>query len=656
MTTSEQTPAEKSKSCVPYGRWNSPITVDVIAKEVVGFGDLIVDSSSHRIYHLERRPEDARFVLVDTEKKRDVSGKDFNVRCVINAYGGRPAVAQDSSVYFTNFPDLRVYQLAGNTCKSVSPIKPEWRYGDITIHPTEPLLVCVLEDNTDPTPTGIRSSLAVINVNSCSVNMISEGWDFYADPAVSPDGKSLAFTRWNHPDSAFHSMQLVAADVILENGRLRLANETIVAGEPGHSIAQQPQWLSNNTLLFVFDVSGWGQLWTYTMGQRASPVLSEPIREDFSEAHWYHGLSSYAILNEDQVLCATLKDGSSRLYLLDIRSGALHSIPNPYVNMRQFRKISNTSAVLLGSTNDQGEVIVRLSLSTSRDGEIHPQFEVLARSNDIELAPSFIPRPRHLLLTDKRGRDLHAFLYSPTSPHSVGLPDEKPPAVISFHSGPNSRRSAGFDWMKVLYTSRGWAWIDVMFGGTVGFGREYQERLNGLWGILDVDDCAEGTRQIAERGLIDVKRVVIRGGTSGGYGVLRSCVLYPDLYSAGVSLCGVADLRSLQEKVLKFQLHYIQRLVGGEPDEIPDVYKERSPLYTAENIRTPLLLVHGRLDQQVPVEQTETIAEAVRATGGRAELIIFEDEAHGFYKAKNVKAAYQAELDLYEEIFGFSTK
>lgn len=383
-------------------------------------------------------------------------------------------MVRDGVVFFTNLSDSRVYKAVNETCVPVSPgtcqffmnfciltvssVRPEWVYGDLSIHPSQPFLVCVREDHTNPAPTAVLTSLVSLNVGTSTVYTISEGWGFYADPIVSPNGKRLAFTRWNHPDSAFHSLQLVVSDISIRSCRLTITHEIIVAGGPVRTVAQQPQWLSDDTLIFTFDVSGWGQPWMYTVGQTPTPVLLSPLQEDFSEPHWYHGLSSYALLDGDRAVCSSVKDGFSQLHFLDIKCGTLERLPNPYVNIRQVRRLNASSVVFVGSTTDQDETIVRLTFTSSSSDGQSAHFSVLAQSNDIDLSPAFIPHPQHLLLSDKQGRDLHVLYYPPTSPHYEGVDHEKPPAVIMFHSGPNSRPTAGFDWMRAFYTSRGWAW------------------------------------------------------------------------------------------------------------------------------------------------------------------------------------------------------
>ncbi|GJE92806.1 hypothetical protein PsYK624_089630 [Phanerochaete sordida] len=563
---------------------------------------------------------------------------------------------RNNVIYFTNIPDFRIYKAVRGSCEAVSPVRPEWHFGDLDIHPSQDVIACVREDLTDPAPGAVQTTLVAANTADGTVSTLAEGWDFYADPLFSPDGSRIAYTRWNHPDSAFHSMQLVVADVVEGDNHITLANEVVVAGEPGESVAQQPQWLSNDELMFVYDVSGWGQPWRFCVGGLAHPILASPLTEDFSEAHWWHGTSTYAVLSPSFALCSALSAGFARLYLLDINRGSLHLLDNPYPALKQVRAMSDTAVVFVGSNATQGPAIIQLTVLPGADSKWSAKFEVIAPSSAIGLSEDYMPVPRALELSDDEGRPLYALYFPPTSPNFEALPGEVPPALVSFHPGPNYRPTSGFDWIRLLYTSRGWAWVEVMFGGSTGFGREYQQRLEGQIGIRDVNDVKDATRQMIELGLIDINRVALRGGASGGYGVLRSLILHPKFYAAGTSYFGLIDLKDIHEASQKFQMHYAKHLVGGYPDEIPDTYRERSPRYNPDAISDPVLLIYGKVSEQVPIAQIQQFADAIRSDGHRADLLALENEGHRMRDAKSWALAYQAELAFFEDVLGFAKK
>lgn len=326
------------------------------------------------------------------------------------------------------------------------------------IHPSLDVVACVREDLTDPAPSAVQTTLVAVNTAAGTVSTIAEGWDFYADPLFSPDGSRIAYTRWNHPDSAFHSMQLVVADVVGSGNDIALANEVVVAGNPGESVAQQPQWLSEVEIIFIYDVSGWGQPWRFRVEGSAHPILPSPLAEDFSEAHWFHGISTYAVLSPTLALCSALSAGFAKLYVLNIVNGSLQELDSPYPALKQVRATSATSIVFVGSNATQRPAIIELTLLPGADGGWEAKFEVIAPSSAIGLSADYMPVPRALQLSDDEGRPLHVLYFPPTSPDFEGFPVEVPPALVSFHPGPNYRPTVGFDWVRLLYTSRGWAW------------------------------------------------------------------------------------------------------------------------------------------------------------------------------------------------------
>ncbi|KAK7031949.1 Alpha/Beta hydrolase protein [Favolaschia claudopus] len=278
-------------------------------------------------------------------------------------------------------------------------------------------------------------------------------------------------------------------------------------------------------------------------------------------------------------------------------------------------------------------------------------FNVLASSSKTPVSDGFAPRPEPLVLGDSMGRDIHALFFPPTHPQFAGPQDKKPPCVIRFHPGPTSRTSPAFSWDRVLYTSRGWAWLDVMYSGSIGYGRQYMERLDGQGGELDVQDCVEATRQTAAKGLIDGNRVVLTG--AGGPSVLMSVINFPDFYAAACSQFSVCDIAELYRKSLKLQLFYSSLLLGGTPEEVPQIYKARSPLFHARKIRSPILLAHGAQDPVIPVWQTDAIAREIQESGGQVEYLRFEDEGHGVRRAENLRLLQERQLAFFESTLGF---
>ncbi|KAJ7624941.1 alpha/beta-hydrolase [Roridomyces roridus] len=634
-----------------YGAWQSPVTPAIISDQVVAYEAIAVDSVNGKIYHVERRLIEGRSVLVDSGQRQDVIDMEYNCRSVVHGYGGAPVAIRDGVIFFTNAPDMRIYKIEGDSVRAVTPDAPQFRFACLTLHPVySHLMVAVREDHSNPKPANVVDTVVCTDLRTGTSKVIVSGSDFYANPVFSPSGRKLAWLRWNHPDMPFRSTQLVVADVRLSSdGQISVRDEIVVAGKPHVSVAQQPLWVDEDTVVFLHDVDGWLQPWVHNTLSR--PILQHIIPGDFAEAMWGLGMSSCAIFDDDHILSVVVMKGFASLILISISSGACEEIPSAFVDIKYLKRISPYQFVFVGSKIDAGEAVVKLSFDR---GVANPTFQVLASSSATPVPAGFVARPERFVSTDSAGRDVYALFYPPTNPDFVAPENEKPPCVVNFHAGPTSRTTPQFLWDRILYTSRGWAWLDVMFSGSSGYGRKYMERLDGKAGDLDVQDCVEATRQTASKGVIDIHRVVVTGSIPGGPSVLMSLINFPDFYAAGTSKVSVCDLAELHRKAPKLQLHYLELVLGGSPEEVPDVYKARSPLFHAGKIRAPVLLAHGKLDLVVPVDQTDAIAEEIRKHGGRVEYLRFEDEGHGFRKAESVRHVQERQLAFFEGVFGFN--
>ncbi|KAJ7652778.1 alpha/beta-hydrolase [Mycena polygramma] len=632
-----------------YGAWPSPVTPAIISDQVVAYESVAVDSANGKVYHVERRPAEGRSVLVDSRKRADLIKRKYNCRSVVYEYGGAPVAVRDGTVYFTNFPDMRIYKVAGSDVTPVTPDQPQFRFGNLTLHPSHRhLMVAIREDQTNPNSADVIDTVVSLNLETGLSKIISQGWDFHANPVFNPSGTKLAWLRWNHPDMAFRSTQLVVGDLCLdEDGHISITNEITIAGEPGISVAQQALWMDDNTLVFLYDISGWMQPWIHILGGDIRPILNEPILGEFAEPMWGLGMSSYAILDADHLLCTVVRKGFTSFIIVCISNGTFEELPSDFVEMKYVKRVGPNQVVFVGSKIDAGEAVVTLTLDRGRS-----VFKVLASSSKSGVPDGFTARPEPLVLADSTGRDIHALFFPPTNPRFAGPPEEKPPCVMYLHAGPTARTTPKFSWERILYTSRGWAWLEVMYSGSSGYGRQYIERLDGGLAELDVQDCVEATRQTAAKGLLDIDRVVVTG--AGGASVLMSLINFPDFYAAATSQFSVCDVADLPRKAPKLQLFYPALLLGGSPEEIPDVYRARSPLFHADRIKIPLLLAHGAEDLVIPVEQTDAIVDEIKRHGGQVEYLRFEDEGHGFRRAASIKLVQERMLAFFEKVFGFN--
>ncbi|KAI0072243.1 alpha/beta-hydrolase [Panus rudis PR-1116 ss-1] len=643
----------------PYGTWKSPITSDSLVESSVGVENIIVDPITSTIYHIEKRPsEGGRSVLVKSEEGVDVVEKGWNVRTGVHEMGGAAATVYDGTAYFSNFGDNRVYKLKeGGKPEAITPEKKEHRFADFAVHPQDKrLIVSILEDHTKPDPADVVNTLAVIDSQTQSVSVLLSGADFYAAPTFSPDGSYFAWQQWSHPDMPWEGGEIHVAKVAIDQSgsKLTLTGAIHVAGKRNAISAADPIWLTNDTLLFTSDESGYQNPYTYTVSMgKVAPVLSEPVPEDFSLPGWSLGVRYGAALDKEgkTILFTAVREGRSHLYVLTRHSGAIEEITCPFVTVRDIVRVTDDNVVFVGAKADEPASIV---LASIKDYAL-PRFSpIKALSAAAAFPRELFSKPQPIqLLVPPNGDPLYVVYYPPTNPDYVEPDGEKPPCVVSAHGGPTSCTDQSLSLTKQFYTSRGWAWLDVNYSGSSGYGRKYIERLAGQWGIADARDAALAAQTLSRppHNLIDPTRIAIRGQSAGGYTVLTSLCSYPDVFTVGTSFFGISDLKKLEEFTHKFESHYMEKLLGGTVKEIPDEYDRRSPVHNADKIKAPLLIQQGSLDAIVPPNQAEAIVKTIREKGGRIEYIVFEGEGHGWRKAENIKKSIEEELSFYEDVF-----
>ncbi|KAJ7695401.1 alpha/beta-hydrolase [Mycena rosella] len=665
----------------PYGTWNSPISSLMIAKMSVSTEDVLVDPVTSAVYYIEKRPEEGgRNVIVAHADGFDVFGGDWNARTAVQEYGGAPATVYDNIILFSNFDDGQVYKV--DVVRRSAPIpmtsKDNCRFADFAIHPQNPnLVVCIMEDHTKPGPENVVNSLVCLNTLTLEepTTLIS-GSDFYSSTSFSTDGTLLTWTEWAHPDmpwdgSAWTREQVFVAAVDINEARLQLAPNRLprlrVAGKPSAISAVQPTWFNAHTLMFSCDISGYHNPWVSTVNMDAKTVctvetqavFADPLMLDFADPSWWLGGSNFAVLDDANALFAASKDGRTVLYVV-CTDGNLWEIPSPFAHIVRMRRVAHRTVVFIGSKVDKGPALVLCSL-TDPANPFTPIFTPLDKDDgsfDSPLSDSLIshPVPMSVLVPADKSSELsplHLVYYPPKNPLYKGLPLERPPAIVNVHGGPTSLERQNLNLEKQFFTSRGWLWIDVNYSGSSNYGRGYIDRLRGNWGVSDVHDCVQAVLHLSssDHSLIDRKRVVIRGGSAGGYTTLVALSQSDtnlQVFAAGASSYGISDLRKLTELTHKFQSWYAQTLVGGAYQDIPEVYRARSPVFHAHNIKVPLLILQGEEDPIVPLVQAQDMIRVIKEGGGTAECVVFGGEGHGWRKAETIRKALDLELNFYE--------
>jgi dipeptidyl aminopeptidase/acylaminoacyl peptidase len=628
-------PESSRKQAAPCGAWASPISAAVVAAGSTPLSGVLLDGAD--LYWLAgRASEGGRTTLLRQRGSRvqELTPAPFNARTRVHEYGGGAVLAADGRVWFSHFADNRVYKIDRDGGDPV-PVSEggALRWADFVLDRAHARLIGVREDHSAGEAYPVNT-LCTLGADGKQV-VLDDGYDFYSSPRLSPDGKQLAWLCWDHPRMPWEGTELwladVSADGLLTNGRL-------IAGGPAEAIVQ-PEWSPGGTLYFVSDRSGWWNLHRYEHGV-VHPVC--PREAEFGLPHWVFGQAMYGFRSDGEIVCAYIEGGVSVLARLDVRSGALTPIDTPYQEIRELRVNGDTIAFLGGAPTIATEV-ARIDLATGRR-------EVLARS--IEQLPDvgYLSVPQTISYPSADGRTSHAFYYPPTNADYEPLPGELPPLMVIGHGGPTGMASSTLKLATQFWTSRGIAVLDVNYGGSTGFGRAYRDLLKEQWGVVDVEDCVAGARYLADQGLADRERLVIRGGSAGGLTTL--CALaFHDVFKAGASYYGVSDLKGLDADSHKFESHYNEYLIA--PKERADaVYAQRSPINHTEKLRRPMIFFQGLDDKVVPPPQSEVMVEALRARGVPVAYLTLEGEGHGFRKADSIVRTLEAELYFYLRVFG----
>ena len=429
--------------------------------------------------------------------------------------------------------------------------------------------------------------------------------------------------------------ELHVADVEADGS---LSNECVVMGGSEESVFQ-PAWRSDGTLHAVSDRTGWWNLYRRE-GEDWVPYREEDAEYGFPQ--WGFGLATYAFLDDGRVAVVVTRDGEQSFEL--VGPDGSRDVPDvPFEGFDPRLRSDGESVYVLAGGPATPAQVARWTLGEGTN--------VLRDGSDIDLDDAYVSTPEHISFPTRDGAEAYAFVYPPTNPDVKPPDDERPPVVVFAHGGPTSATYPTFDLSKQFFTSRGLAVVDVNYRGSTGHGREYREALYGEWGVTDVNDCIDAARYLAESGRVDGDRMAVRGGSAGGFVVL-STLAFHDEMAAGTSHFGVADLTRLAELTHKFESLYLDQLVGPYPDAA-DTYEARSPVNHADDIDAPVLLLQGDEDQVVPLSQAEEMVDALAGSDVPHDLLVFENEQHGFRRAESRKRAHEAEIAFYGGIFGF---
>ncbi len=626
----------------PYGFWTSPITSDLVVANSIRLEEVALDGGA--IYWSETQPQKQGRTFVyragadgEAERVTPEDANAFSVRTRAHEYGGGSFVVSDGVIFFSNNSDQRLYrQEAGKPPSPITPASPgaadALRYADGILDRPRGRMICVREDHTGA-GEAITALVAVDLSGSAAPRVLVEGNDFYSTPRLSPDANRLSWLTWRHPDMPWVVSEAWVGDV-LEDGTI--GNARRVAGGGTESVFQ-PQWSPDGELYFVSDRgSGWWNLYR-ERGGAIEPIA--PMEAEFGRPQWQFGMSTYAFESAGRLIACFVRDRAWALTAIDTRSKRLEIIATPFTDIAQLRAAPGR-AVFIGGWPSEAPALVDLDLGSGT-------LRILRRSfvlrDDVR---RHVSAPEAIAFPTSGGETARALYYPPFSPDFAAEGAEKIPVLVKSHGGPTSAASSTLSLSTQYWTSRGVGVIDVNYRGSAGYGRPYRLRLEKVWGLVDVEDCVAGARWLVKNRNADPKRLMISGGSAGGYTTLRALTSEDKTFSAGASYYGVSDLEALARDTHKFESRYLDWLIGPYPQD-RETYVERSPINHADRLSAPVIFFQGSADRVVPPNQTELMVGALRERGVPVGYFLFEGEQHGFRKAETIKRALDAELYFY---------
>ncbi len=647
------------------GSWVSQVGTALVAGKSTALSMLRADGAA--LLWLESRPAEAGRVVLcrqeGTAAPQELTPAPFDVGSRVHEYGGGGYASSGGRIGFSHRPDGSVWLIEPGSAPRAICTVPGLRFADLCFTPDGRWLIAVREDHRDPRAAQPEAAIVALRLDApagldasadpagAAGEVLVRGADFLSSPRVSPDGGTLAWIAWDHPAMPWDATRLHRASIVHDaHGRIGLSEGRCLAGAgrdatPGEAL-MQPGFDGDGALHVCSDRSGWWNLYRVGTDGALTPLCA--MQREIGVPPWVFGQRSYRFMADGSVIAAAVDQG--RVLPLHLRDGAARTLPiGPVAECPVL--LSRPDGPWLGwlrAAPDQAAAV--LTAPFPRPAEAAPV--IVAEAHALSLAAEDIAVAEAIRCRAPDGSAVHAFYYAPTNRRHAMPPGERPPLVVMAHGGPTGMTSDAFSLRVQWWTSRGIGVVDVNYGGSTGFGRAYRERLDGQWGVVDVDDCIAACSHLIEAGRADPARIAIRGSSAGGFTVLAA-LTRSTLFSAAACLYGIGELRSLAAETHKFERHYLDRLLGRLPEH-GATYDARSPIRHLQALRCPVIFFHGTEDRVVPIAQTRAMARALEQRGIRVAVHEFEGEAHGFRREHTIRQVLELELAFYGELWGFT--
>lgn len=605
----------------PFGLWPSPVSA-ISAANKMRFEDVQFDRSGDSLLWVEGRSGSG--ILVHKKKnnaRKDITSTNYSIRGGIG-YGGGEFSCPEKAVIFSE-KSGRIFRMDIDSGQPIPLTPPYGAFADPQGSPDGQWIVSVFSDGTTD-----LLSLIPMDGNGWPIQLV-RGADFYTTPRWHPNGKTFAWVEWDHPNMPWDGTRLKLGR--LEGNPPRLVDSHIVAGDESIP-AMQPQFSPDGRYLSYLVSNGeWEDLILLEVKTGESRILLHGEGFHLAQPAWIQGMRSYAWSFDSQyIFIIQNRGGFSSLSIVEIESGEKKKIDtDPYTWITQISAspISNDVA-FLGTAPGIPSRVVRIQNGT---------IETVAYSDLERLTSDYFSLPASLEWSAPDGSPVFGTFYPPANPEYQS--DGLPPAIVYIHGGPTSEAPAVYSAERTYFTTRGYGWFEVNYRGSSGQGRTYLQALRSNWGLTDREDAAGAANTLIKNNLADPKRLIIRGGSAGGYTVLNTLIHFPGLFKAGVCCYGVSNLFSLAQDTHKFESHYNDSLVGSLPDAA-EKYHAWSPIFHADKITDALAVFQGDQDKVVPPSQSEAIVKVLQHKGIPLLYEVYSGEGHGFRKDETLTKFY----------------
>jgi len=589
----------------------------------------------------EVRPSEGGRSLVVSRHQGDILKAPWSAKSQVHEYGGISWLGLmldgKAMLAFVNKADQRIYitEPKGEP-RPLSPESPagqSHRYIEMIAVGDE--IWCIREVHIEGRVERDLVALSLKPEGVGSLRSLESSSHFYAHPRLSADGRYLAWIAWEHPQMPWDGTELRVAQV--SNGQL--INVRVLAGDVQTSCLS-PEWGPNNALYFICDKSGWWNLWQVDLKGKLTHLIEEATEWGFPL--WQLGMRALSVLPDGRVLSVHGAVDARKIVRVDPQTRAMQDLNSELTDFKPSLSVSSSKAYAVGASGKVVSELIEIDLNTWQVSNVVSSLEAPVHA-------SFFPSPHEISAVRADGRKVFAILHA--AHHPDFEPSEKPPLMVVVHGGPTANSSATLSMKYAYFTSRGISVVDVNYGGSTGYGRQYRNLLRGQWGVVDCEDVLAVVESLIAQGVCAADKVVIRGGSAGGFTVLNALV-HSKSFAAGASYYGVADCTTLATDTHDFESRYLDTMIGAYPAE-KDLYIARSPITHVNQLSSPLILFQGLDDKVVPPSQSEAFRDACAAKGLKHAYVAYEGEGHGFRQVSTIVSSLETELKFYGDVLGF---